>query len=72
MNRPAVPGFGALFVLGVAKALARPLSAAELLAPSTRAPTPPKWCPCCCSAVVEPSRVDGGAWAWSCAGGCNS
>ncbi len=73
MSRPTVPGFGALFVIGVARALADvpPLAESELLVSSTTAPTAPLWCPCCCFPAVAPSRDERGAWSWTCFGGCN-
>jgi hypothetical protein len=71
-SRPVVPGFGALFVLGVAKALADvPPLTSECVASAIDAPTPPTWCPCCCFPAVGAQRDERGRWSWSCFGGCN-
>lgn len=70
MNRPAAPGFGALFCFSVAKALAPPLNEADLILPVLRLREPPTSCPACGFRATEPRRVDG-EWTWCCLGGCN-
>jgi hypothetical protein len=72
MMRPALPGFGALLCLGVAKALAAsPRNGAELLLPALFAPEPPDLCPCCCCPAFEASKNERREWTWACVGGCN-
>jgi hypothetical protein len=70
--RPALPGFGALFCIGLAKALAAPpIDVAELLLPAMRAAAPPTFCPCCLFPVRAPSKDETGCWTWECFEGCN-
>lgn len=36
-----------------------------------RAPEPPRCCPTCGFAALDPSRDPNGEWTWSCVEGCN-
>lgn len=71
-QRPTVPGFGALFVFSLAKALAEapPLNDAELLLSAIDAPEAPTTCPLCGCPALAPSRGPEG-WTWLCFEGCN-
>jgi hypothetical protein len=74
MNRPAVPGFGALLVFNIAKALAvepAPLNEAELFLDCLSAPEAPTTCPLCNTPVWGAEKNGEGDWTWLCADGCN-
>lgn len=69
---PRPIGFGALFAVGLARALAETPALDLVIGEAVlKSPAPPGLCPCCGFAALGPERDPNGDWTWHCVGGCN-